>query len=155
MVDIEINAWSSLFFNLETNQSCTCHCMYKIQTIRVAYQKPGYLKFCAPFKINIQKREGLSKFEKPVFDFSVTNPKKSWLGKKLKVTALDIRIEQSGLKVSHSVSLHSLFPASINFLLSFPKNAFRRLNLNLGSEYLNSVKFIKVWSLVHASLPLR
>ena len=64
------------FFNLETNQSWTCHCMYKIQTIRVAYQKPGYLKFCAPFKINIQKREGLSKFEKPVFDFSVPNTKK-------------------------------------------------------------------------------
>ena len=45
--------------------------------IRAAYQKPGNLKFCAPFKINIQIREGLSNFEKPVFDFSALYPKKS------------------------------------------------------------------------------
>ena len=44
-------------------------CTFKIQPIRVAYQKSGNLKFCAPFKINIQKQEGLSNFEKPVFDF--------------------------------------------------------------------------------------
>jgi len=66
------------------------------------YQKRGNLKFCAPFKINIQKREGLSNFEKPVSDFSVLYPKKSGLRKKLKVSTLDIRIKQSGLKVSHS-----------------------------------------------------
>ena len=76
--------------------------MYKIQPIRVAYQKPGNLKFYAPFKINIQKREELSNFEKPVFDFSVLYPKKSGLSKKLKVSTLDIRIKQSGLKVSNS-----------------------------------------------------
>ena len=52
-----------------------------------------------PFKINIQKREGLFNFEKPVFDFSVYNiQKKSGLSKKLKV----FRIKQSALKVSHS-----------------------------------------------------
>ena len=56
------------------------------------------MKFFAPFKINIQKREGLSNFEEQVFDF----PKKSGLSKKLKVSTLDIRIKQSGLKVSHS-----------------------------------------------------
>ena len=56
-----------------------------------------------PFKINIQKREGLFNFEKPVFDFSVYNiQKKSGLSKKLKVRALNIRIKQSALKVSHS-----------------------------------------------------
>ena len=76
--------------------------MYKIQPIRVAYQKPENLKFCAPFKNNIQKREGLSNLEKPVFDFSVLYPKKSGLSKKLKVSTLDIRIKQSGLKVSNS-----------------------------------------------------
>jgi len=52
--------------------------------------------------INIQKREELSNFEKPVFKFSLLYPKKSGLSKKLKVSTLDIRIKQSGLKVSHS-----------------------------------------------------
>ena len=56
--------------------------MYKIEPIRVAYQKPGDLKFCTPFKSDIQKREGLSNFEKPVLDFSVY-PEKSGLIKKL------------------------------------------------------------------------
>ena len=36
--------------------------------------KPINLKFCAPFKINIQKRGGLSNLKKTVFDFSVLNP---------------------------------------------------------------------------------
>ena len=76
--------------------------MYQIQPITVAYQKQENLKFCAPFKINIQKREGLSSFENPVFDFSVLYPKKSGSSKKLKVSTLDIRIKQLGLKVSHS-----------------------------------------------------
>ena len=76
--------------------------MDKIQPIRAAYQKPGNLKFCAPFKINIQKREGLSNLKKHVFDLSVLYLKKSGLSKKLNVSALDIRIKQLGLKVSHS-----------------------------------------------------
>ena len=76
--------------------------MYKIQPIRVSYQKAANFKFCAPFKINIQKWEGLYNFEKPVFDFSVLYSKKSGLSKKLKVSTLDIRIKQSGLKVSLS-----------------------------------------------------
>ena len=66
--------------------------MYKIQPIRVAYQNPGNFKFLASFKINIQKREGLSNFKKPVCDFSVLYPKKSGLSKKLKGSTLDIRI---------------------------------------------------------------
>ena len=65
-------------------------------------QKPGNLKFCAPFKIYIQKREGLSSFEKPVFYFSLQYPKKSGLSKILKVSTLDIGIKQSGLKVLYS-----------------------------------------------------
>ena len=68
------------------------------------------MKFCAPFKINIQKGEALSSFEKPVFDFSVLYPKKSELSKKLKVSTFDIWIKQSGLKVSHSK-----VPSSENF----------------------------------------
>ena len=44
----------------------------------------------------------ISNFDKPVFDFSVLYPKKSGLSKKLKVSTLNIRIKQSGLKVSHS-----------------------------------------------------
>ena len=42
-------------------------------------------------------------FEKPVFDFSVLYPKKSGLSKILKVPTLDIRIKQSGLKVSNII----------------------------------------------------
>ena len=74
--------------------------MYKIQPIRVAYQKPGNLKLFAPFKVNIQKRERLSNFDKPVLDLSELYPKKSEISKKLKVSTLDIRIKQLGLKVS-------------------------------------------------------
>ena len=59
--------------------------VFKIQPIRVAHQK----------------REGLSNFEKSVFDFSVLYLKKSGLSKKLKVSTLDIRIKQLGLKVFH------------------------------------------------------
>jgi len=48
------------------------------------------LKFWTTLKINIQKREGLSNFEKPVFDLStlnpiVLNPKKNGLRRKSKV----------------------------------------------------------------------
>ena len=71
MMDIEINAWSSIFLNIKTNLILYLYPVYKIQPIRVAYKKPLNLKFCAPFKINIQKREGLSYFKKPVFDFSL------------------------------------------------------------------------------------
>jgi len=42
-----------------------------LETNLILYFYPGNLKFYTPFKINIQKREGLSYFEKPIFDFSV------------------------------------------------------------------------------------
>ena len=112
MVDIEINAWSSLFLNLETNLILYLYPqkVYKIQPIRVAYQiqKPGNLKFCAPFKINTQKIEGLSDFENLIFLYI---PGKSGSSKKFKVSTLNIRIKQSGLKLSHLK-----FPAQYLFL---------------------------------------
>jgi len=43
------------------------------------------LKVCAPFKINIKKREGLSYSKKPVFHFSVLYPRKNGLRRKSKV----------------------------------------------------------------------
>jgi len=55
MVVIEINVLSSLFLNLESNLILYLYpekCI-KFYPIRVAYQKPGNLKFCAPFKTNI------------------------------------------------------------------------------------------------------
>ena len=39
--------------------------------------------FARHLGINIQKREGLSKFEKPIFDFSVLYPKK-WIRQDIK-----------------------------------------------------------------------
>ena len=65
--------------------------MYKIQPIRVPYQEPVNLKFCAPFKIDIQKWEGPS-FRKPVFDFSVLYPNKNGLSRKL-IVSTNIRIK--------------------------------------------------------------
>ena len=41
--------------------------------------KPINLKFCAPIKINTQIMEELVNFEKPVFNFSLLNPRKSGL----------------------------------------------------------------------------
>ena len=69
-VDIEINAWSSLFLNIETNLILYLYlekCMKFKVTYRVS-EAEKILNF-ALFKINIQKREGLSNFKKPVFDF--------------------------------------------------------------------------------------
>ena len=54
-------------------------------------------------KINNQKRERISNFEKPVFDFSaVLNPKKSGLSKKLKVSHWIFEISSRYIKVSNS-----------------------------------------------------
>ena len=65
-------------------------------------QKLGNFKFAFELiRINTQTREGLSNFEKPVFNLS-TISKKSGLSKKLKVATLDIQIKRSGLKVSTS-----------------------------------------------------
>ena len=99
--------------------------MYKIQPITVAFQKMGNLKFCPPYKITIQNREGLSNFEKLVFDFSVQYPKKSGLSKKLKVSTLDIPIKQSGLQVSHSKVPNS--DKSICSITTSKTHCFRRL----------------------------
>jgi len=55
--------------------------------------KPISLKFCPPFKINIQKREGLSYFKKPVFDFYLLYPRKNGLRRKSKVCPVDTQIK--------------------------------------------------------------
>ena len=38
--------------------------------------KPINLKFGAPYKINIKKREEFSNLKKPVFDFSLLYPRR-------------------------------------------------------------------------------
>ena len=104
IVDIKINAWSSLFLNLETNLVLYMYpekCKEFNQSESRIRSREIWLS-CMPFMIDIQKREGLSNFEKPVFDFSVLYPKKSGLSKKLIVSTLEIWIQQSGLKLSHS-----------------------------------------------------
>ena len=53
-------------FSLISRQTLSCTCILK------------NLKFCAPFKISKQKREGLSNFEKPGFWFFCTLSKKEW-----------------------------------------------------------------------------
>ena len=46
------------------------------------YQKPENFKFCAPFKITKQKREGLSSFENPVF---FCTSKNEWIKQEIKI----------------------------------------------------------------------
>ena len=60
--------------------------MNRIQLIRVAHKKTKNLKSFAPFKINIQKREILSNFKKPVFDFSLQYPRKNGFKRKSSVS---------------------------------------------------------------------
>ena len=55
--------------------------------------KPINLKFCAPFKINIQKREGLSYLKKPVFDSFLLYSRKNGLRRKSIVCPLDSQIK--------------------------------------------------------------
>ena len=51
---------------------------------------------------NIQKREGLSNLEKPVFDFALLYPSKNGIRRKSKVCLLDTQIKYLGLWISHS-----------------------------------------------------
>ena len=55
--------------------------------------KPINFKFWAPFKIDKQKREGLSNLKKTVLDSSLLYPRKNGLRRKLKVCPLDTQIE--------------------------------------------------------------
>ena len=61
MVDIEINAWSSLFLNLETN--LILKSLKKSTT--------GKFEILRAIKDYYTETGGLSNFKKPVFDFSV------------------------------------------------------------------------------------
>ena len=55
---------------------------------------PINLKFCAPFKINIQKQERLSYLKKKVvFGFSLLHPRKNGLRRKSKVCPLGTQIK--------------------------------------------------------------
>ena len=83
MVNFEINAWSSLFLNLETNLILYLYPekLYN-STNQNRVSEAGKFEILRAIRIYIQKREGLYNFEKPVFDFSVLNPKKSGLSKK-------------------------------------------------------------------------
>ena len=84
MRDIEINAWSSLIFNLETNLNSTNQSRVyeanKFEILGIIYDYT-------------QKREGASKLKKTVFDFSLLFPKKNGLRRKSKVCPLDTVIK--------------------------------------------------------------
>ena len=55
--------------------------------------KPINLKFCAPFKINIQKREELFNFKTRFLIFFLLYPRKTGLRGKSKVCPLDTQIK--------------------------------------------------------------
>ena len=103
-------------------------------------------------KINIQTREGLSNFDKPVFNLSAIT-KKSGLSKTLKVSTLDIQIKRSGLKVSKvpcsSVRTIMLWISKIYLHQSLSRK-FKSVSRNEASEFpflrylhLSRLKFMK------------
>ena len=108
MVDIEINAWSSLLLNLETNLILY---LYPVKCINSTNQsrvieawKFEILRAIKYYQTETGLRDSLI-LNKPVFDFFTKSKKKGGLGKKLKGSTLDIRTKQSVqsvLKVSHS-----------------------------------------------------
>ena len=55
--------------------------------------KPINLKFCASFKINIQKREGLSNLKNRAFLFFSTISKKGRFQNKIKSVSMDTQIK--------------------------------------------------------------
>ena len=92
MVDIEINAWSSLFLNIETNLILYLYsekCIKSNQSESHIWN-PINLKFCAPFKIYTETGGTLNK-KKPVFEFSILYPIR--LRRKSKVCPMDTQIK--------------------------------------------------------------
>ena len=73
--------------------------------------KPKNLKLCAPFKISMRKRHGLSNFKKPVFDFSLLYPRKNGLGRKSKCVHWIFRLSNrdKGYLVLKFSALHNFF----------------------------------------------
>ena len=91
------------------------------------------LKFCAPFKINIQKREELSNFKNRFLIF-LLYPSKNSLRRKSKVCILDTQINYSGLRISHS----KVFSSDQTF-----KQADGNTNLDYNFLYRRRGKFLK------------
>ena len=118
-MDIEINAWSSFFLNLETSLILYLYpekCIRFNQSeslirIREIWNFARHLRF-----INRNGRDSLI-LKKSVFVISVQYPKKNGINKKLKVSTLDIRIKQTGLMV-----FHSLVPSSVLYYTFQLKN---------------------------------
>jgi len=89
MVDIEINASSSLFLNIETNLSESV----QNSTNQSRVYEADKFEILRAISDYIQKREGLSNLKKPFFDFSLLYPKKSGLRWKSKMCPLDTQIK--------------------------------------------------------------
>ena len=104
MLDIEINAWSSFFLNLETNLILYLYpekCI-KFNQLESRFRSREIWNFARHFKITIIYGKDSLTLKNRFLIFLYYYPKKSGLSKQLKVSTLDIRIKQSGLKVSSS-----------------------------------------------------
>ena len=103
MMDIEINGWSSPLLDLETNLILYLYpekCI-KLDKSESCIRSRKIWNFARHLRIIYKKGGTLSYWKTGFLIFLYSIPKKSGLGKKLKVSTLDIRIKQSGLKVSH------------------------------------------------------
>ena len=93
MVDIAINASSSLFLNIETNLIMHLYPEKCIQFNQSGSHIWSWLIWILRFKINIQKQKGLYNFKKLVFDISLLYPGKNGLRRNSKVCPLDTLID--------------------------------------------------------------
>jgi len=104
MVDISRSVLDPICLNLETNLNLYLYCekciKFNQSESRIISREIWNLRAIEEYCTETGGE--ISNFEKTGFDFLLLYPKKSGLSKKLKVSILDIRIKQSGLKVSHS-----------------------------------------------------
>ena len=103
MVDIEINAWSSLFLNLETNLILYLYhekCI-KFNQSESRIRSREIWNFARHLGLIYRNLRDSLILRNRFFYFSVLYPKKSGLNKIIKVSTLDIRIKESGLQVSY------------------------------------------------------
>ena len=122
MVDIEINAWSSLFLNIETNLILYLYPKKCIKFNQFRVSEAGKFEILRAILWLIYRNSLVLK--KPIFDFSVLYPKKSGLSKKLKVSTLDIRIKQSGLKVNPILQLRRQNFCVVNLGIKYSSLAY-------------------------------
>jgi len=95
MVDIEINAWSTLFLNLETNLILYLYpemCIKLNQSESCIWSREIW-NFARHLRLICRNGRDFLIFKKMVLDFCLLHPKKFGLSKKLKVSTLDIRIK--------------------------------------------------------------